>query len=59
MTPSGFALNAIRPEQYLPVHIESGEPRDSDHRTTSEVSFHLAIYRRRPDVNAVVHSHPP
>ncbi len=59
MTPSGFALDAIRPEQYVPVGIETGEPRESLHRPTSEVSFHLAIYRRRPDVNAIIHTHPP
>jgi len=59
MSPSGFALDAAKPEQYVPVDIETGEPRTEDNRPTSEVSFHLAIYRRRPDVNAVVHTHPP
>lgn len=26
---------------------------------SSEVNMHLVIYRKRPDVNAVVHAHPP
>jgi len=26
---------------------------------TSEILMHLAIYRQRPDVQAIVHSHPP
>src|SRR5207244_9049022 len=26
---------------------------------TSEILLHLAIYRHRPDVRAVVHAHPP
>jgi L-fuculose-phosphate aldolase len=26
---------------------------------TSEIGMHLAIYRQRPDVQAVVHAHPP
>jgi L-fuculose-phosphate aldolase len=26
---------------------------------TSEILLHLSIYRHRPDVNAVVHAHPP
>ena len=26
---------------------------------TSEIAMHLLIYRRRPDVHAVVHAHPP
>jgi L-fuculose-phosphate aldolase len=28
-------------------------------RPSKEMGFHLAIYRRRPDVGAVVHLHPP
>src|SRR5713226_9527279 len=26
---------------------------------TSEIAMHLLIYKRRPDVHAVVHAHPP
>ncbi len=26
---------------------------------TSEIAMHLLIYRRRPDIHAVVHAHPP
>ena len=59
MSPSGFALDAAGPEQYVPVDVATGEPQASELKPTSEVSFHLAIYRRRPDVAAVVHSHPP
>ena len=28
-------------------------------RASSELAMHLLIYRRRPDVNAVCHAHPP
>jgi L-fuculose-phosphate aldolase len=28
-------------------------------KRTSEVLLHLAIYKQRPDINAVVHCHPP
>jgi L-fuculose-phosphate aldolase len=28
-------------------------------KVTSEIGMHLAIYNARPDVNAVVHAHPP
>ena len=28
-------------------------------RPTSEMAMHLAAYRRRPDIEAVVHAHPP
>jgi L-fuculose-phosphate aldolase len=28
-------------------------------KVTSEIRLHLEVYRQRPDVNAVVHAHPP
>ncbi len=28
-------------------------------RPSSEYHFHLAIYKNRPDINAVIHAHPP
>lgn len=28
-------------------------------KVTSEIGMHLAVYNRRPDVRAVIHSHPP
>ena len=59
MSPSGFALDVAKPEQYVPVHIATGKPDHPTLKPTSEVSFHLAIYRRRADVNAVIHTHPP
>ena len=59
MSPSGYALDVATPDQYVPVDITTGKYEEGELRPTSEVSFHLAIYRRRPDVNAVIHSHPP
>ena len=36
-----------------------GMPRQKDPKPSSELPMHLAIYRSRPDVHAVVHAHPP
>jgi L-fuculose-phosphate aldolase len=35
-----------------------GHPERGGH-ATSEILMHVAVYRRRPDVGAVVHAHPP
>jgi L-fuculose-phosphate aldolase len=36
-----------------------GRPLNGHRKVTSEVSMHLAVYRQRDDVKAIVHSHPP
>ncbi len=36
-----------------------GRVQEGRLQPSSELAFHLAIYRARPDVNAVVHAHSP
>ena len=36
-----------------------GQHVSGDQRASSELNVHLIIYRRRPDVSAVIHAHPP
>ncbi len=33
--------------------------REGPHKPTSEVNMHLGIYRIRPDINAIFHTHSP
>jgi len=63
-TPSGLAKGFMQPEQMIIVNLD-GERVDNpttanEHlRPTSESFMHLECYRQRPDVNGVVHAHPP
>ena len=57
ISPSGFDLKEIENEQWVKVHIESGKV-EGDLRPSSEVLMHLACFRQRPDVQAVLHAHP-
>ena len=41
------------------VCIKKDGSRDGKHKPSSEYPFHLAIYKCRPDINAIVHAHPP
>ncbi len=58
ISPSGFSLEDVKPEQYVEVQIASGEIAPAALRPSSEVLMHLACYRKRPDIRAVVHTHP-
>ena len=59
ISPSGFSLQDATPEQYVAVDIGSGEILSQNElRPSSEVLMHLACYRRRPDIRAVIHTHP-
>jgi L-fuculose-phosphate aldolase len=58
LSPSGFAFDELNPEDYVAIEVESGDILGGDKRPTSEFLMHLACYRRRPDIGAVVHTHP-
>ncbi|WP_404405114.1 class II aldolase/adducin family protein [Jeotgalibacillus malaysiensis] len=59
ISPSGFALDDVSDESWVPVNIESGENLHEMLQPSSEVRMHLEIYRQREDVEAIVHTHPP
>jgi L-fuculose-phosphate aldolase len=59
ISPSGLSLGELTPEQLVAVSIQCGEiVQPNGLRPSSEVLMHLACYRRRPTVAAVVHTHP-
>jgi len=58
ISPSGFSFADARAGDYPAVSISSGEVTSGDHRPSSEALMHLLVYRVRPEVNAVIHTHP-
>ncbi len=60
-TPTGISKGFLTPEDVIAVDMDGkqAEPNGRGRRPTSEIKVHLAIYAKRPDVRAVVHSHPP
>src|SRR5215510_7288817 len=58
-TPSGVSKGWMRPEMMVVVDIEGNPLEPSDLRVSSEWPMHRVIYQARPDINAVVHAHPP
>jgi L-fuculose-phosphate aldolase len=57
-TPTGISKSALKPDDICTVDME-GKQVAGKRKRTSEVLLHLAIYNARPDVKAVIHSHPP
>jgi L-fuculose-phosphate aldolase len=59
-TPTGVSKGRMRPDMLQAVAPDGRVPNSESSRgVTSELKVHLAIYRERPDVRAVVHGHPP
>jgi len=58
VTCSGSWLDELTPDRFSVVGIADGQVRGGHPVPSSEVLLHLATYRVRPDVNALVHLHP-
>jgi L-fuculose-phosphate aldolase len=58
VTPTGVSKFLLRSADMVIVDLQ-GKQLDGYRKVTSEVSMHLAVYRHRDDVTAVIHSHPP
>jgi L-fuculose-phosphate aldolase len=58
ITPTGMNKGDVGEEQILTVDMQ-GKVVAGSLRPSSETKMHLAVYRSRPDVQAIVHAHPP
>ncbi len=54
--PSGLLYQDLRPENMVVVDLQ-GNILEGDLKPSSDTASHLYIYRHRPDVNGVVHTH--
>jgi L-fuculose-phosphate aldolase len=57
-TPSGMCKGMLAPDDLVIVDL-AGNVVEGLRKPSSELKMHLAAYRARPDVRAVVHAHPP
>jgi L-fuculose-phosphate aldolase len=57
-TPTGMCKGFLAPDDIVKTDLE-GRKLEGRRNASSEALMHLEIYRRRPDVFAVVHAHPP
>jgi L-fuculose-phosphate aldolase len=58
ITPSGLEKGEMTLEAPIIVDME-GNKLEGDGKPSSEGKMHIEVYKLRPDVNAVIHAHPP
>lgn len=56
--PSGVGYDELTPEAMVVCDLD-GELVDGEHRPSSDTAAHAYVYRHRPDVGGVVHTHSP
>jgi L-ribulose-5-phosphate 4-epimerase len=54
--PSGVRYEDLTPESMVVLDLD-GRIVDGHHKPSSDTASHLYVYRHRPDVNGVVHTH--
>jgi L-fuculose-phosphate aldolase len=57
ITPTSTPYEAMQPEDIVFMNLDGAF--DATQRPSSEWRFHRDILKARPEVNAVVHAHPP
>jgi len=57
ITPAGIDKGMLTRKDIILVHPDG--TCEGPHRPSSELPFHLDVYKMRPDLNAVLHAHPP
>lgn len=57
-TPSGVSKGLVEPRDLIVTDM-TGKKLLGRMDVTSEIRLHIEVYRKRDDVNSVVHAHPP
>jgi L-fuculose-phosphate aldolase len=58
ISPSGIEYAVLQPRDVVLTDMQ-GRVIDGEGKPSSELGFHLSLYHRRKDVQAVVHTHSP
>lgn len=57
ITPAGVDKGSLTRKDIVCIHADG--TIEGIHRPSSEFPFHQSVYRRRTDIRAVLHAHPP
>lgn len=59
ITPASLAYDVMKADDVAIVDLASGAHVSGPRPPSSELPMHLVVYRQRPDVAAIVHTHSP
>ncbi|WP_078592810.1 class II aldolase/adducin family protein [Evansella clarkii] len=57
-TPTGVSKGFMRPDMMVKMDL-GGKVLAGKYKPSSEVKMHIRAYKENPEINAVVHAHPP
>ena len=57
ITPGSVDKGTLTRKDIICVHPDGS--MEGPHKPSSELPFHLSVYKMRPDLSAVLHAHPP
>ncbi|MBQ9083035.1 MAG: class II aldolase/adducin family protein [Clostridia bacterium] len=57
-TPTGVSKGYMTPDMIIKIDA-NGNKIEGKLNPSSEIKMHMRVYQERPDVNSVVHAHPP
>lgn len=58
ITGTGTALGLLEEKDIVEIDMQGNELNDNK-KASSEKFMHVAIYNKRPDINAIIHCHAP
>ncbi|WML32918.1 class II aldolase/adducin family protein [Clostridium sp. OS1-26] len=58
ITPSGFPYRLMTEEDIVEIDV-NGIPKKPGQKPSSEWRMHLEVYKKYPNINAIVHTHSP
>lgn len=59
MQPAGFGVDELSPSAFCGIDLKTGRQIHGKNQPSQELDLHLAVYRARPDVVTVFHTHSP
>ena len=58
-TPTGVCKGYMAENMLVKMDLDGNIIEKGEYNSTSEIKMHLRVYKENPDVQAVVHAHPP